>query len=75
MNEDWKSVAYERIDVPDYYLPATVAGGRSDEVFDGVTEMKAPIGTRDMLAGAWYGHRRERFWSAWEADDYVRHQL
>ncbi|AGC34528.1 hypothetical protein HVTV-2_gp161 [Haloarcula virus HVTV-2] len=58
--ESWETSAYVTVGVPHYYLPATEM---DPEVNDGVTELKAPIGTREQLAGAWYGHRATTFWN------------
>jgi hypothetical protein len=62
MRENWNSEAYNSVDVPDYYLPATEYD--SDKL-DGVTELRAPHGTRTQLAGVWYAHRVVEFWDGW----------
>lgn len=67
--ENWKSLAYVKISVPNYYLPAT----SKERVKTGYgveerTKEQAPLGTRMQLVGAWYGHRRIGFWNAWATD-------
>jgi len=67
-SKNWQSLAYANVDVPDYYLPATLTDMPPDEVYDGITEKKAPYGTREQLAGAWYGWRESDFWT-WRFPD------
>jgi len=65
-SKNWRSLAYAGVDVPDYYLPVTEY---DEDALDGVTELKAPHGTRDQLAGAWYGWRERDFWTWRFADE------
>lgn len=74
--ESWETTAYMTVGVPAYYLPATAT--EEMKTGYGVEERqkdKAPIGTREQLAGAWYGHRHASFWDAWEAAEYVEMKL
>lgn len=65
----WRSLAYKDVGVPDYYLPATAMEQmKTGYGVEDRKKEKAPYGTREQLAGAWYGWREGDFWT-WRFSD------